>query len=90
MDSMIREIYQKVIQETEALKGVEAQLEAEIRKIIPTENGNVPEYEEIRDTYFRIMFHAEEEGFVAGFKMAARLLAECMYEGGLMERFYDF
>lgn len=82
MDSMIRDLYAKMVLGGEAGEAIVREREAEVNSLLEgLEKGlGQEEYEKYRDCALSVAAAAEERGFVQGMRYGMRLFAEFMLE----------
>ena len=75
---LVREVYKKVIQNSNYVEQAEKNLVTEIEKLTLHQKEEMPweKYEEYRDLLFAVSGIAQEEGFVAGARYGINLMIE--------------
>lgn len=79
MTSMIKDIYNTLIQRTKFTDKISRDLEKEINELLKREERQMDtlEFEHYRNNLYEVATAAEEGGFIKGFRQGVLLMTEC-------------
>lgn len=79
MKNLLNKIYEDVISNEPDVIKMNCRMDDEIKNIIKSHIKDADELpEDIRDTYFDVVFLAQRQGFILGVKYAVKLLSELL------------
>ena len=79
MKNLLNKIYEDVVSNEPGIIKMNCRMDDEIKNIIKSHIKDADELpEDIRDTYFDVVFLAQRQGFILGVKYAVKLLSELL------------